>query len=289
MDTTLLFYWLLALTLIWMVINHVYFASIARNKSPLWVSIYRWISLTIILSVLLFFVDYSQVTLHFLFISLIFWFIWALGLVIQLRAYKYLPIWVIWALMNLYNIGIIILSYLFYNETLSLYWYIWATIILFSLIVLWSVKSIDKNLDPNYKKWLFLVFLRILTFTTWVFGFVYFSREIDPYISIWIAEFTVLIWLLPLIPFFIKKEEVFYKMNHKETYRFFLMCIFPAIMSFGLFYTSTVWNPWIVTLTLSTASIFIALVGWLFYKEKLTQLQWAMIVLSVVGLIMINL
>ncbi len=288
MDTNILFYWLLGLTLLWMVINHVYFASIARWKSPLWVSIYRWISLTIILSILLIFADYSQITSKFLIISLLFWFIWALGLVIQLRAYKYLPIWVIWALMNLYNIGIIILSYLFYNETLSLYGYIGAAIILFSLIMLWSVKSQDSNLDPNYKKWLFLVFLRIITFTIWVFGFVYFSREVDPYMSIWIAEFTVLLWLLPLIPFYINKEDVFYKMNLGQSVRFFFMCIFPAIMSFGMFYTSVLWNPSVVTLTLSTSSIFVAVVSWLFYKEKLNTLQWSMIVLSVVWLVMIN-
>ncbi len=290
MDTTVLFYGILFITLIWSVINSTFFAWIAKNKSILWVAIYRSIFISILLLPLLFFSDFTQVTYSFLIACIILWFIWAAWFFFQLKANKYLPMWIVGALMNLNNIWILIFSYYIFWENLSLLWYIWATILLLSLWWLWIFKSKTTTQEYNYKKWLFFIILRIFTLIFWISGFIYFSREVDKYFAIYLSEFTVLLGFIPFIIHHIKtsKEDIFHIFKWSEVYRFFLMCTFPAFFSFGLFYASTIGNPSIVTLTLSTSSIFIALVSWLFYKEKLNTLQWSMIILSVVGLILIN-
>lgn len=285
----MLFYAILWLTILWSIVNTIFFWQAARKNSPLGVAIYRWTALSILLSPLLFFADFSHISSDFILISLLFWCIGAIWLVIQLKSYQYLPIWIVRALLNLYNIGIIILSYLLLGETLSLLWYFGALILLVSLLVLGCIRWEQAHLDPNYARWLWLVFLRVITFTIWVFGFVYFAREVDPYASIWLSEFSVLLWLLLLIPFYKNKEDIFYAMSLKQLWRFFINSSLPAFFSFGLFYAATIGNPSIVTLTLSTASIFIALVSHWIYHEKLNTLQWLMIVVSVWWLIMINL
>lgn len=285
----MLFYTILWLTILGSIINTVFFGQAARKNSPLGVALYRWISLSLLLSPLLFFADFSSISSDFILISWVFWVIGAVGLVIQLKSYQYLPIWIVRALLNLYNIGIIILSYLFLGETLSFWGYAGAIILLISLLVLGSIKSKQDHLDPNYARWIFLVFLRVITFTVWVFGFVYFAREVDPYMSIWLSEFSVLLGLLLLVPFYKNKEDIFYAMTTQQAWKFLLSSSLPAFFSFGLFYAATIGNPSVVTLTLSTSSIFIALVSHWFYHEKLNMLQWLMIVVSVWGLIMINL
>jgi len=291
MDTTLLFYGILALTLVGSTINSTFFAWVSRNKSILGVSLYRSICISILLLPLLYFADFSKVTSQFLLASVALWLIGAAGVFFQLRANKYLPMWVVWALMNLNNIGILVFSYYVFGESLSIVWYIWAAILLFSLGWLWLIKSDNTQQKYNYTKGLFYIALRIFTLIFWVSWFIYYSRAVDPYFAIYLSEFSVLLWFIPFVIYHLynSQEEVFKIFKWNEAIKFFTMCAFPAFFSFWLFYTSTIGNPSIVTLTLSTASVFIALVWWLFYKDKLIIAQWSMIVLSVVWLVMINL
>ena len=286
----MLFYTILILTLIWSTINSTFFAWISKNKSILGVSFYRSVFISILLLPILFFADFSKVTTSFIWVSIIIWVIGAVWFFFQLQANKYLPMGVVWALMNLNNIWVLIFSAIVLWEKLSLFGYIWATILIISLIILgWSKTDKTKNID--YKKWIFFVSLRILTLVIWISGFIYYSREVDPYFAIYLSEFTVLLWFIPFLIYYSKvqkKEEIFRIFNKKEIIKFSLMCFFPAFFSFGLFYASTIGNPSIVTLTLSTSSIFIALVWYFFYRQKIRLIQWLMIILSVIGLFIIN-
>ncbi len=286
-----MFYIILWLTLIGNIVMNTYFAEQSRKKWIWWVAIYKSIFMAILLLPILYFGDINNVTLEFVIASLVIWVIWAWWFLLHLKTYEYLPIGVVWALINLYNIWILILAYFVFWESLSPIWYVWAGILLLSLWYLWMIhwESSDSK-KYNYPKWLLYVFLRIITLIIWIFGFIYFSREVDPYYAIYLSEFTVLLWFIPFVLYHISttKEDIVHIFKWSEIYKFFLMCIFPALFSFGLFYSSTIGNPSVATLTLSTSSIFIALVSWLFYKEKLNTLQWSMIVLSVVWLVMIN-
>ena len=287
----MLFYTILIIALIWMIINNTYYAWITRNKSIFGVLFYRSICMSILLLPILFFADFSKVTIDFILVSIVLWIIGGVGFICQLKANKYLSMGVVAALVQLNNIWVIIFSVIVLWEKLSLIAYIWATILIISLITLWYIKS-DKNIkDMDHKRWIFFVSLRIFTFIIWICGFVYFSREIDPYFSIYLSEFTVLLWYtLFLICYNAReKQKILRVFKNKEFIRFFLMCIFPAFATFGLFYASTIWNPSIAALILSSSLIFVGLVWYFFYKQKLKIIQWLMIIFAMIGLFLINL
>ena len=287
----MLFYTILIIALIWIIINNTYLPWITKNKPILGVCFYRNIFVSILLLPVLFFADFSKVTINFILVSIVLWIIGAAWLIFQLKANKYLSMGVVSSLVQLNNIWVIIFSVIVLWEKLSLIAYIWATILIISLIILWYSKS-DRNIkDMDYKRWIFFVVLRIFTLIIWVSSFIYFSREVDPYFSIYISEFTVLLWYALFLTCYNAREkqknlQVF---KNKEFIRFFLMCIFPAFSSFAFFYASTIWNPSIVALIFSSSLVFITLVWYFFYKQKLKIIQWLMIIFAMIGLFLINL
>lgn len=278
------------IALIWFVWNQILYAPYSRKYDGFSVAFYRSIFLSIIMFPLAIFWDFSWLEVKTLGIILGIWFIWAFWVMIQFHAYKYLPAGIVAAIMNSYNIIILILGYLVYNETLSTNWYIWVVIILASSLILSLAKTNFSHLHSDYYKGIFLMFIRVFTYSTWVFWFSYYARALEPMSVAYLSELSVLLWFIPILLvklFYIKDKNIF-SIWKTDCIKLFFISILPAISSTAIFFAVLYWKIATVTLTLSTASIFTALFAYFFHNEKLNIIQFSAIFLSVAWLIFIH-
>lgn len=284
-----MFYFYLVVLVIWYTINNVWYVSLSREYDGISLSMYRSIVISIILSPLLFFVPDWIFSLEILLWFLLIWFMWGIWIVFQLESYKYLPAWIVASLMNLNVIWVIILWFLFYWEKLSNIWYIWWTIVLFCSVVLWFFKNDFSHLKSNYFLWLFLLFLRILTLSFWVFWVSYFGREADVYLSTFLWESMVIVTLL-FLTLYNKKKYNYYikKFNLKELRYLFLISIFPALGTLAIVKAMHIWSIPIVSITMASISILTAIVSYFLFKEKLLKIQWWLIILTLLWLVLMN-
>lgn len=281
---------LLIITLIWVIGNQILYAWFSRKYWGFNVALYRSIFMPIIMSPLIFIWDFQKLTLDALVIIFFIWIIWASWVIIQFKSYKYLPAGIVASMLNGYNIIVLILWYLVYNETFSILWFFWI-ILLLSSIIIFSLTKVDfQHLDTNYHKWIFLMLIRIFTYAIWIFWFAYYARELEPLSVAYLSELSVLIWFIPIILFKIysnNKEKIFC-INKKDSIKLFFVTFFPALSSTAVFMAVLYGNIWVVSLTLSTSSIFTALICNFIYKEKIKLLQFIAILISILWLVMIH-
>lgn len=143
--------------------NNLVYAPLARKNWALETAFLRYISIAIIMFPILFFANFSKLTLEVFFYMVCIWILVASWVFANFKAFEYLPVWVIKSIASLYNVVVLILWYLVYNETLSLFWYIWAVIILLSWIGLAIKGEKIAHLKWNHKKWFVLALYRALT------------------------------------------------------------------------------------------------------------------------------
>lgn len=284
-----MFYVYLFVLVFWYTINNVWYVNLSRKYDGISLSLYRWVFISLVLFPLLFIADYSNFSYEVLFYFLLIWLVGWIWMVFQLESYKYLPAWIVSSLMNLNVIGVLILWYIYYSEQLSFYWYIWWSLVLFSSIALWFFKNNFKHLKPNYLFWLFLVSLRILTLSIWVFGIAYFAREVDVYISSFLWESMVIFPLL-LLTLYNKQKKGYYikKISFKEFRYLFFISIFPALWTLAIVLAVSIWSLPIVSITMASISIFTAIASYFLFKEKLFFTQWLLIIITMIGLVIMN-
>lgn len=276
--------------MIWNIWNQLLYAGYSRKFWWFSVALYRSIFLAIIMSPLIFLWDFSQININSLWIILWIWVIWALWVVIQFKSYKYLPAGIVASIMNWYNIIVLFLWYLVYNETFTALGFFGIILLLASIVIFSLTKVSFQHLDKNYNKGIILMLFRIFTFALWIFGFAYYARELEPLSVAYLSEISVLIWFIPIILFklYSKNKEKIFPINKNESLKLFFITLFPAISSTSIFLAVLYGNIWTVTLTLSTASIFTALVSSFLYKEKINLVQYIAILISILWLILIH-
>lgn len=243
------------------------------------------------LAPMLFWADFSQITL-LQYVSL-FW-LWGLAVVwvlAHLKSYKYLPVWIVQSIVSLNIVIILILGYFFYNENLSIYWYIWASIILVAWIWMALVQNNHSHLDKDkFTYWVMLCLIRAVMLSLWIFWFAYFCKEIDFYAWVFMSEFTILIAFIPFVLYrkYYKKEAFLSTYSRDDIKKTFYFSSIVAISTITYFMAMNIGSISMVNLIFSTVNIFVALVGHYFYKEKLLKSQWSMIFLTVIWMFVLN-
>lgn len=278
------------LALIWYVWNQIFYAWYSRKYWGFPVALYRSILLSIIMLPLLFFSDFSWMDLQTFWVIWIIWFIWALWVILQFNSYKYLPAWIVSSIMNLYNIIVLLLWYFVYNETFSFLGFIWVILLFISVIIFWLVKVDFEHLRKDYYKWIILILIRTFTYALWVFSFSYYARTFEPISVSYLSEVSVLIWFLPILLYkmYFHKHEKIFVIKKKSLLKLFFITFLPAMSSISIFFAVLYWNIWTVTLSLSSASLFTAVICYFLYKEKLNLIQFWAVILSIIGLVMIH-
>lgn len=285
-----MFYIYILIMLVGYTMNNIAYVNLARKYDWVLLSLYRAISIWLILSPLLFFTNILNLTLNNLIISLLIGFVWGIWIIFQLEAYKYLPVWIVSSLMNLNVIFVIIFWFLFYNEKLDLYWYIWWTLVLWSSIILWFFKNDFSHLNKKYKKGIFLIGLRIITLSLWVFWIAYLWREVDIYTSVYLWETTCIITLAFILLYekHINNKRIKY-FSKNDTFKVFKASILPSIWTFALVNAFAIGNIWIVSITMASISIFTAFIAHYIFSEKLLKIQWLLIIITMIWLVVMNL
>lgn len=279
-------YLFLITALIWFLINAMSFAWLSRKIGAFKTSFLRSLCISLILLPVLWLWDITTLGFHE---WLAIWWIWILvatSMVANLKSFDYLPVWVSTAIFSTNNIIVLILWYLFYNETLSLYWYIWAALVLSASVWLALFKSNHEHLKPNYMIWIGLAIYRAVTHAIWVFSFAYLSREANLFTSIYFAEFSILFWsLVFLIYYLIKDKRYLSDITEKDLWKAFLISIFPSIWVISLFKATTLTEVWHVSLFLAANWVLVAVFSRFIYNEPLKKMQWLFIWLSLIWMI----
>jgi drug/metabolite transporter (DMT)-like permease len=285
-----MFLFFIILALIWYVWNQIFYAGYSRKYWGFPVALYRSILLSIIMFPLVFFGNFSGMDMQTLWTIWIIWFIWAYWVILQFDAYKYLPAGIVSSIMNAYNIIVLFLWYLVYNETFSFLGFIWIILLFLSVIVFSLVKVDFEHLHKDYQKWIWLILLRTSTYALWVFMFSYYAREFEPLSVAYLSELSVLIWFVPILIYrlYFHKNEKIFVIKKNSLLKLFFITFLPAMSSVAIFFAVLYWNIWTVTLSLSSASLFTAIVSYFLYKEKLNFIQFWAIFLSILWLILIH-
>jgi len=279
----------LVFAFLWYLVNVIWFIWLTRRNWSLETWFLRSVSISIFLSPLLFFADFSTLSVENIAYIFLIWLIWAAWIIIHYETYNYLPAWISKAIISTYNIFILLLWYLVYDEKLSVYWYIWASIILVSWICISLVKSQHPHLNKSFAYWIFLSFMRAITMAIWVFWFAYFSREADVKAVSFMSEFTVFVWMLPFFMYrYIKKWNTYKSISKDDFLKIWLFSVWSAIWSFCVFYAMTLTKVWYVTLLLATTNIFVWLFWHFFFNEKLYKIQWFLIFTTVIWLVFLS-
>ncbi|HMU42235.1 MAG TPA: DMT family transporter [Ignavibacteriaceae bacterium] len=136
-------------------------------------------------------------------------------------------------------------------------------------------------IPPPYKYW-----LPLPAIIFWGASFIatkYLLDELTP-VAIISMRLILAIILLSLIAFYTKKDFTINLKNHLWILLLALIAVFHLwIQVTGLKFTTASNTGWII----GTAPIFMALLGLIFFKEKLTAIKIAGIVLAMIGLLLL--
>lgn len=288
-----MFYILMLFSLFWAIWNWISYTNFSRKYDWLLSSFHRSTALWILLLVFAFSWDYSWINMQYWLYYFIMWFLWSVWIIVHFEAFKFLPSWVVSSILSLYNIPFLFIWWYFWNTPLTNSSFFWIILILLS-VIFFSLSKVDfSHLNSNYKKWIFYLILRnICTLWRVVPNYYFIKYGYDFYSVLFLAEFVPLIFLFIFI-LFIKKSKSFsyiFSYSKIDLSKNFVYSIIPAIWVFSSFYTAYYFqnlNPWIITVVLSSATIFIALIAHFFMQEPLKLKQWIFILLWFLGLIFI--
>ncbi len=283
-----MYYLVIIISVISYVASNLLFAKHIRQQGTFLVNFYRTVSLTIIMSWLLFFANFSHFSLHYLGLSVLFWFCWVIYFLSHLKAYQFLPAGIVSSIISLESIVVIVLSYFLYSEQLTLYWYIGALLLIFSWILLWCFKSNHSHLDTRWYLWILLAFIWMLWWAFWGFGFAYLSRELDIFTWVFLSELSIFLILSTFILLFksLRKNII---LDKKVFWNIFISSFAPALATSMFFYSTVLWDISVSILFLSLVPILLSISSYFIFNEKLHWYQWLLIIVWFIGLLFVNL
>lgn len=288
-----MFYFLMFFSLCWSISNWISYTNFSRKYDWLLSSFHRSLALWILLLFFAFIWDISWINTQYVVYYFFMWLLWSIWIIVHFQAFKFLPSWIVSSVLSLYNIPFLFIWWYFWSNTLTISSLLWIMLILLSWIF-FSLSKVDfSHLNPNYRKWIFYLIIRnICTLWRVIPNYYFVKHWYDFYSVVFLAEFVPLIFLFIFILFVKKNESFNYILSYskKDLLKNFIYSIIPAIWVFSSFYTAYYFkdlNPWIITVVLSSSTIFIALISHLFMEEPLKIKQWFFISMWFLGLIFI--
>lgn len=282
-----MYYLIISLSILFYVLSSLLFASQIREFWSMKVNILRSFILVLLSLPLLFLADLSKINIHILLLSFLFWISWVIYFIAYLESFKFLPAWIVSSIISLESLVVMILWYLFYQESFSYLGYFWAFLLIISTILLSLIKNNFSHLDFRWFYWVIFSIIWLFWWAFWWFWFAYIARETDIFWAVFLSHFSVFIILLP-ISFFIKwfYSRDFDKINLFKKISFSTALYWLA--TFTYFYATT-FNVSLSILFLSIIPVIVAIISNFVFKEKLYLSQRILIFLSFAWLILINL
>lgn len=267
-------------------ISDLLFAHQTRKYSSFYVNILRSILLTLILSPLLFFADFSKISLHFLVLSFLFGISGAIYFLSSLTAYRFLPAWIATSIISLESLIVVFLGYYFYAEKFSYIWFVGIFLLIISTILLSLYKNDFKHLDSRWYLGIILAFIWTFSGALWWFGFSYIAKHTDIFLAWFLSQFSIFILLFP-ISFFLKN---FYILENLKIFKHIALSSFTyAFATLAFFYSTIIWKISLSILFLSIIPILVSISAYFLFKEHLEKVQWLLIFTWFIWLILINL
>lgn len=302
MNTQLLFYWVLTLSLIGNIIDSTFIPKISQKKPLMGIICYRNTFLLLLLLPLFIILhlqsselaEIPSFTIKNITIFIGLGFVGAATFFSRTKATHYMPIAVVGVLTRCAHMITLVFIPMLFGDILSVKWYIGAVILFIAFSILSYTKNSHKiTLKHENQQWkgLLFSFISIPWQVIWFLSVMYLAKGSAPFFFIMTAEFSVLIWYTIFAIILGKstgKAQFMIFKNFKELGYFIMMCIFPTINAIGFSYTTRIGNANIATLVMASSSMFIAIIWALVYKENLTFIQWSMVCIAAIGLYMIN-
>ncbi len=275
------------------VIHTNLFVKYARNLDWISISFYRSLSILVTMLPILLLADFWSLDSVFdnLWLYFVWWLLWWVAAIFLFESQKYLPIWIISALDKLIVIVVLVLSYFIYWELISLYSLFWIFLILTSIIALILVKNNMPHLWNNAHKWFILMIPRIIWTWIWYFILWLLSKKVDFALSAYLMEAFVFVWIVISIFFkYLFNKTHIIKINLKDYLKIFLFSIFTLWWTWGYaLAVSMWWAQWVIASILAAETIFISILWYFLYKEKLNIKQWVFILCTFIWLVLLKL
>lgn len=217
-------------------------------------------------------------------------FAWALWIIFHLEAYKYLPVWIAGAIRKTSTLLVILLSYLFYNETLQAIDIIWGFILLISVIVLSLIKNNHTHIKNSHFLWVLFSLGTAFFGAIWFFLVSYFGRELNIWLSAYFSEAMIFIALILLLP--INKlisGKYLNKISYPDFWKIFLYSTTALMWTWAFAYATNIGSIGVVSLIGSSAPVFVAIASYFLFKENLNKTQIFLIFTTFIGLAILSL
>ena len=278
-------------------INGTLLSYFARKIDPLLVATIRGFSLFFWMSPLLFFIPQNYwISLPKLFpIIFLVGIIGAIGFFLFLSASKFLPLGVNSALRSAVRVILVfIIGSIFFKEKISIAQICGTILILICGGFLSAGKFDFKHLDNKKFYGIFFVILGSMGATIWWLVGTKISREFSPFIFAYFGEAAVGIGSMILFfgrkilskKFFTSKYQT--KISKKQLWQIFFISS-STLGGTGCFFVSTKLGPIGPVAAIGSAGVlFSALLGAIFFDEKLKLWHWLQILGIIVGVIFLG-
>lgn len=289
MDTHLLFIGLSCLAAVLYALQNALLAKYSRQIGGLSTAVYRNLSFVITMAPILFFVDPQEI-----YYALSFWplflFMGATGafaLSCSLSAQRSLPISIVTSFGQASPLFLLLWSFLFLGEEISLFTGIFVFLVVLGTLFLAFQNHHLPHLDGKQNLALLLMLMAVFLGSIGFFAVAQGARMTDPLVTGYFWEVSVGIFAL----FFSFLRSVFFKIplhrvSKKEWGQIAFMSSPTIIASVCLPFAMTLGNPGISSVILSSVIILMSILFGIFlYKEHLKKTQMLPIFLLLVGII----
>lgn len=287
-----MYFWVAVMSMSCWAMHSILFAQFARKSDWISISFYRSISLLVTMMPILFLADFESLwaITENLWLFFIWWLLWAVAVIFFYESMKCLPIWIVVALDKMIVLVVLAMSYFIYWEVLDAYEAFWVAIILISIISLVFVKNKMPHLDNNILKWILLMIPRIIWAWIWFFVLWLLSNKVDFAISAYLMEAFSFVWILISIAFkYLFTWKHIIKMSLKDYSKLFIFSSLTLWWTWWYALAVSLWWPqWVIYSVLVTEIIFVSILWYFFYNEKLILKQWVFIFFTFVWLVMLK-
>lgn len=265
----------------------------ARQLDGFSVSFYRNTSLIITAIPLLFFVDWSrEIAPNTLWLPIALAGIFGTGgLIFGFEAAKHLPLGIASAFGRPFRITTMgILGYIFLHETISMAEIGIMIIILFGAAGLSLHKNDFEHLEEAHLGTGFLfVILATVSGAISVLAITIASRNSDPFLTgyLWESSIAACLVILAGIRYVIWNKSI-KKVTRKQLYKIILDSS-PTVIGTGCYTFATTLGPLAILGAIgSSGTLFVALLGWMWFREKLRTIDIFWMVLIIGGVILLK-
>lgn len=269
-------------------VHNILIAKFARQMDGLSLSIYRNISLAVVMLPVLLFVSPNEFqalpkVLPYLLYSGI---TGTISIIFQYESYKYLPVGIVSALIKIRVVLVMLWAYLFLGETIPLPALVMVGIILSASLFLGSQKHHMPHLDKRTEKGILFTILNGFFVSLAIFFMSAASRQTNPLMAgyLWEAFIGIFALIAGILRMLIIKTKIS-KISIKNLKKIAAISTLAAIGT-GTFALAVQYGPiGIVSAIAAAGTIFVSASSFFYHHEKLNYKQWIGIGTVVMGII----